>query len=83
MKAKAKFFVGLLLIIIGIFLGLFVGIYICFYGGLVQIINGLQANPIIGKAIAMGIVKIICATIAGVISAFVLIIPGLAIWKSC
>jgi len=77
-----KGLVGLLLIITGIVFGLFVGFYICFCGGIVQIINGFKADPISTWVIAIGILKIVGATAAGVISAFVLIIPGLAMVRS-
>lgn len=77
-----KSFIGVLLIITGLFLGLYVGLYLCLYGGFLQIVNGLQAYPISGSAIAMGVVRVMCAVFAGVISAFALMLPGLAIVES-
>ena len=75
-------FIGVLLIIAGVLLGLYVGLYLCFYSGILQIINGFQANPISGNEIAMGVVKMMCFALTGAISAFVLISPGVAIIKS-
>jgi len=75
-------FIGVLLIIAGVLLGSYVGLYLCFYGGILQIVNSLQADPISGSEIAMGVVKIMCFALTGAIAAFVLLSPGLAIIKS-
>jgi len=77
-----KCFIGVLLIIAGVLLGFYVGLYLCFYCGILQIVNGLQTDPISGREIAMGAVKIMCFALTGVISAFMLISPGMAIIKS-
>ena len=73
------FWGGLLLMVLGILLGLFVGGYLCLYGGIVQIINGVQADPVSAGTIALGVIRILCAFLAGILAAAALILPGFAI----
>ena len=70
-----KSIVGLFLIILGVVAGLFVGGYVCFYGGIVQVIDGIKAGWQASE-IALGILRFVCTGVAGVISAMVLVIPG-------
>lgn len=70
------------MIIAGIALGVYVGLWICFIGGIIQIVDAIKATPNIdGMQIAWGIVRIVFAGFAGTISAFVLLIPGIAMLK--
>lgn len=69
---------GLLMILCGIVLGLYVGVWVCFVGGIVQVVSSVTP-VVIPMGIGIGILKIVGATIAGVISAFALIIPGAGI----
>ncbi len=69
---------GLLMILCGIVLGLYVGVWVCFVGGIVQVVSSVTP-VVIPIGIGIGILKIVGATIAGVISAFALIIPGAGI----
>lgn len=57
--------IGWIIIIAGFLLGLWVALYLMFYGGIVQIINGI--NPLDAIAIATGICKIIFCEVAVVI----------------
>lgn len=67
---------GGLMILLGIALGVFVGGYLCLYGGIIQIIHEIQADPInIGKTI-LGAVRVLVAPPAGCYAALILIIPG-------
>lgn len=74
--------IGILLIVGGIALGLYAGLWWAFVGGIMQIIAAVQATPIPGADIAWGIVKIVFAGAIGGISAFVLIVPGMAMLTS-
>ena len=68
----------------GIVLGLYVGVWVCLVGGIVDIINEvntqIQANgPLDAMTIAVAVVKIMCAGVIGMASAFILIVPGSAL----
>ena len=75
------FWKGLLILVLGILLGLFVGGYLCLYGGIVQIINGVQADPVNAGAIAGGVIRALCSSVAGGLVAFLVIIPGLELME--
>ena len=57
--------VGWIIMVAGFLLGLWVALYLMFYGGIIQIINGI--NPLNAVAIATGICKIIFCEVAVVI----------------
>lgn len=77
-----KAIIGLAMIVGGIVLGLYVGVWVCFIGGIVDIIQEIRAEQLEVMGVAFGILKIICAGIAGWASAVVLAIPGGIILKS-
>lgn len=56
---------GWIIMVAGFLLGLWVALYLMFYGGIIQIINGI--NPLNAVAIATGICKIIFCEVAVVI----------------
>lgn len=76
-----KKLIGLVLIILAIILGLYVGLWLCFIGGIVQIVHAINV-AIQGQAgipalpIALGIVRIIFAGLAGFLTFFVFLAPG-------
>ena len=69
---------GVILILLGIALGGYVGLYLCLYGGIVQIIDGVK-NSFDAMPIAIGLVRVLCTSLAGWVSALLLIIPGWAL----
>lgn len=71
-----KILFGVLMILGGIALGLYVGIWLMLVGGIMQIVDAVTADPINGSDIAWGVVRIIFASVSGVISAILLIVPG-------
>ncbi|MBI5421236.1 MAG: hypothetical protein HZA35_02880 [Parcubacteria group bacterium] len=74
-----KLVLGLLMLLGGIALGLYVGVWLCFIGGIVQLIEAVKApGGVEALSVAIGLAKIFGASIAGFISATVLIIPGAA-----
>ena len=68
---------GLLLVVAGVALGLYVGLWLCFIGGIIQIVNTIKGN-VEGLQIALGILRIVGAGLAGWVSALILILPGAA-----
>ena len=49
--------IGSILVILGIILGGYLVLYVGLYGGICQIIDGI--NPVIAKDIALGIIRIL------------------------
>jgi hypothetical protein len=72
---------GLSLIVAGIIVGLYVGLWVCFVGGIVGIIEAIRAPELVAMAVAINLVKIVLAGAAGFLSAFALILPGIAMLK--
>lgn len=78
-----KTILGLLVIIAGIALGIYVGLWLCFVGGIIQLVDAIKAAPNVdGMEIAWGVLRIVFAGFAGMISAFVLLIPGMSMLKN-
>ena len=75
-----KAIIGLLMILAGIGLGFYVGGYICFFGGIVTLIEQValtvKTGSVVTSTVAWAIVKIMGAGFAGWLSAIVLILPG-------
>lgn len=77
-----KLILGVLLIVAGIGLALYVGVWLCLIGGIVQVIDGIKAAPTDALDIAIGIARVLCAGLAGVLTAVVAIFPGFALLSS-
>lgn len=60
--------VGILLMICAVLGGLYVTFVVCIAGGIIDIVHGIQANPMEAGKIAFGAVKFMGSTIAGVIT---------------
>ena len=52
-------------ILMAVFGGLFVAGYLCLFSGIVQIIHGVSATPVVAPDIALGIVRIVFAPVCG------------------
>ena len=76
-----KTFLGLFLILLGIVVGLYTGAYLLLYGGIVQLIRGLQ-HPFVATDIAGGVVRIIFASPAGWVSCLVFVGTGQALLEN-
>ncbi len=72
---------GGLLILAGVVLGLYVGGYLCLVGGIIQIIEQIQAPVIEASQVAWGIVRVLGAGLCGELSALVCIAPGVTLLK--
>ena len=74
--------IGFLLVLCGIIFGVYVGAWLCFIGGIVDVIEQVRAESIDSMVLAIGIVKIMGASIAGGVSSFVFIGPGIVMLKN-
>ncbi len=77
---KIKEYLALLVLIIGILLGLYVGGYLCFFKGIVLIVEGIKGGWIATK-IAWGVVRIVIASTVGIGVAIVIGFLGYIIIK--
>lgn len=75
-----KFILGVISIIVGIFMGLYVGIWWAFVGGIIEIVNGVQAVPANGSDIAIGICRVVFATGIGEVIAGFFFVLGLGLF---
>lgn len=71
-----KFWLGLIMMILGVLLGLYIGVWVMFIGGIVGLIEIVKTQNWDSMLIAINIAKIIFAGVAGYTSALLLIIPG-------
>lgn len=76
-------FVGVLMILASICLGLYVGGYLCFFMGIVtvieQIVLAVNTGSLVASVLCWGIAKIVFANAIGWLSCIVLLIPGVAL----
>ena len=77
-----KQILGILLILAGIALGLYVGVWLMFIGGIVAVITAVKAATTVPLDVAIGIARIVFAGFVGMLSAYLLIIPGVALFSS-
>jgi len=71
-----KEIIGVIMIIAGLVLGVYLGLYVMFIGGIIDIVDEINAVTADGGAIAWGIVKICFASLVGTLSGLFLIVPG-------
>jgi hypothetical protein len=57
--------IGVLIIILGIAGGIYLGAWLCFVGGIIQVIEAVKATPIISSGIAIGLLRIVSASLVG------------------
>ena len=67
---------GILLILAGLALGVFVGGYVMLYGGIVQFIDGIQADPINSGDVAFGAIRAFFFETVGFIVAVIPVVLG-------
>ncbi|KKM71155.1 hypothetical protein LCGC14_1433470 [marine sediment metagenome] len=72
-----KTLIGTLLILTGLALGVFVGGYVMLYGGIVQFIDGIQADPINSGNVALGAMRAAFFEIGGVVVAVIPVLFGM------
>lgn len=80
-----KLLLGLLGIIAGVALGIYVGLWLCFIGGIFGLVTAVTAiiagHGIMFGLIGWSIVKIMLASLAGYLSAIILIVPSYVLLK--
>lgn len=74
-----KIILGGLMILGGLVLGLYVSIVVCLVGGMWDLIHFAQSGYVTYDLLVWGVVKLFCMTIAGSLSAYALIIPGMGV----
>jgi hypothetical protein len=70
---KSWFFLilGLLLYVVSIIGGIYIGIWLCFIGGIVDIVNGFNHDPIQAMKMAIGVAKFFFSGVAGWLTFFI------------
>lgn len=77
-----KMILGLALIALGLFLGIYVGVYLMLIGGIIQIVEGIKATPIVSWDIAIGVIRFMFAGAVGWIAGFLPAAFGIGLLKS-
>lgn len=67
---------GILLIVAGIAAAVFVGGWLMLIGGIIQVVDAVQQNPIDGMDVAIGVVRIVFFEAAAAVIGLLLVIPG-------
>jgi len=75
-----KQLLGLILVVLGIAVGLYVGVWLCLIGGIVQIIGEIKGEFEAIK-VAIGVTRIVFASLCGWLSGILLIAPGVTLIK--
>lgn len=76
-----KFWIGLLLIIIGVCVGLYAGVWWAFIGGIINVIEAVRAEQLVEMDVACGVAKIVFSGVIGWLSAIAFIAPGFVMVK--
>jgi len=67
---------GIVLVILGVVTSVYIGLFFMFLGGIVQIVEALEAPRLITMTLAVGVARVAFAGVAWGASAVVLILPG-------
>lgn len=70
--------IGVSICLLSVVLGLYLGIWVCFIGGIVQAIEAVRAVPVSAFNLAMGIARVMSASVVGWLSGIV----GISIGKA-
>lgn len=73
---------GILLILASIVIGIWLGIFVMFIGGIIEIIQSFQANPINAYGVGWGLIKFLCSGFVGWLSFGILFGFGAALLDS-
>ncbi|MFW6120573.1 MAG: hypothetical protein ACOC80_06690 [Petrotogales bacterium] len=74
--------IGLALVILGIPIALYVGGWVMFVGGIVQIVEAIQCDPVNAIGIALGILRWAAAGTVGVICFWLSFVVGFGLISS-
>lgn len=67
---------GVLFILAGIALGVYVGFFLMFVGGIIQVVNAVNADPANSSGVAWGAARILFAGAIGGFAFWLLALPG-------
>ena len=71
--------IGVAMIIGGVVFGLWAGLWWAFIGGIVQVVEAVKVDPVSALDIAFGIARVVFASVIGLWSAVLLVVPGVAL----
>ena len=77
-----KDIVGIGMILAGLVVGFYVSVVVCLVGGMWDLIHFAQSGYMTYDLLVWGVVKLFCMTLAGTISSYLLIIPGVVLLKT-
>lgn len=77
-----KFILGVVMVLMGLALGFYVSIILCLVGGLWDLIHFAQSGYTAYNLLVWGVVKCFSTTLAGTVSAYTLVIPGVFLMKT-
>jgi hypothetical protein len=74
---------GVIIMMLGLAFGIYAGFWWAFIGGIIDVVNAVQATPVSGMGIAFGVAKVVFAWAIGVVSVWVTMSIGYVIyaWK--
>ncbi len=67
---------GVLLIIAGVIVGAYVGIWLMLVGGIIQIVEAFQSDPVNGSDVAWGVVRCLLASMVGGLAFYAVTVAG-------
>jgi len=70
-----KKIIGITLIGFGVSIGLYFGLWVCFFGGIIEIVDQIKGN-VEAVSIAWGIVKIVFSSFIGTVFGLIFAVPG-------
>lgn len=77
-----KLILGLVMIAAGLILGFYVSVVVCLVGGLWDLIHFAQSGYLAYGLLVWGVVKLFCMTIAGTVSSYTLLVPGIILVRT-
>ncbi len=74
---------GVIIMLLGLAFGIYAGFWWAFIGGIIDVVNAVQATPVSGMGIALGVAKVVFASAIGVVSLWVVVSIGYVVfaWK--
>lgn len=69
---------GILLILTGLATGIYFGLWWAFVGGIVDIVNAVTSTPISAMGVAVGVVKMIFASVIGWVCVAIFWVVGMS-----
>ena len=75
---NARNIIGLILVAAGVLAGVYFGVWWAFIGGIIAFVEAVKADPIIAMDVGLSVARVFFAGVIGWASAFVCMIPGMA-----